>query len=115
MYLGRIVEIADADALFAAPGASLYAALLSAIPPSHPDEPRHRTGSSAICRARSTIPHGCRFASALPLRAGPLPRESTRLLVPADGRLVACHRAADGTLPIPILEFMRNTTPCPRS
>ena len=42
MYLGRIVELADADALFARPVHPYTRALLSAVPVSHPDLPRHR-------------------------------------------------------------------------
>ena len=67
MYLGRIVEIADADDLFAAPAHPYTRALLSAIPPSHPDEPRHRhrlDRRSAERQRRSRA--GCRFAARCP-------------------------------------------------
>jgi oligopeptide transport system ATP-binding protein len=42
MYLGRIVEMAETPALFAAPQHPYTRALLSAIPVADPDAPRHR-------------------------------------------------------------------------
>lgn len=42
MYRGKIVEMAPADALFAAPQHPYTRALLSAIPVADPDAPRHR-------------------------------------------------------------------------
>ncbi len=99
MYLGRIVEIADVDALFARPTHPYTQALLSAIPRSHPDEPRHRHTLTGDLPSALAIPKGCRFASRCPFvqdrcrtidpPLGPMP----------DHRLVACHRVADGTLP----------------
>ncbi|MGO4570560.1 ABC transporter ATP-binding protein [Microvirga sp. 2TAF3] len=99
MYLGRIVEIAKADALFANPAHPYTRALLSAIPPSHPDEPRHRHRLTGDLPSALAIPKGCRFASRCPFV-----QERCRVADPPlgsldDHRLVACHRAADGTLP----------------
>ncbi len=42
MYLGRIVEMGDTEALFANPAHPYTRALLSAIPVTDPDAPRHR-------------------------------------------------------------------------
>jgi oligopeptide/dipeptide ABC transporter ATP-binding protein len=98
MYLGRIVEIAEVDALFTYPTHPYTQALLSAIPRPHPDEPRHRNPLTGDLPSALAIPKGCRFASRCSFvqnrcrtvdpTLGPLP----------DHRLVACHRAADGTL-----------------
>ena len=42
MYRGRIVEMGDTEAIFAAPAHPYTRALLSAIPVTDPDAPRHR-------------------------------------------------------------------------
>jgi ABC-type oligopeptide transport system ATPase subunit len=42
MYLGKIVEMGDTEALFASPAHPYTRALLSAIPVTDPDAPRHR-------------------------------------------------------------------------
>ncbi|WP_210484705.1 ABC transporter ATP-binding protein [Microvirga antarctica] len=99
MYLGRIVEIADADSLFATPAHPYTQALLSAIPPSHPDEPRHRHALTGDLPSAHDIPLGCRFAARCPFV-----QDRCRSIDPAlsplpDGRRVACHRVEDGSLP----------------
>jgi peptide/nickel transport system ATP-binding protein/oligopeptide transport system ATP-binding protein len=99
MYLGRIVEVANADDLFAAPVHPYTRALLSAIPPSHPDEPRNRHRLAGDLPSANAITPGCRFAARCPHAV-----ERCRIDDPALGAvttsgLVACHRAADGSLP----------------
>ena len=47
MYLGRIVEMGDTEAIFAAPAHPYTRALLSAIPVTDPDAPRHRVELAA--------------------------------------------------------------------
>ena len=74
MYLGRIVEIADADSLFGTPAHPYTQALLSAIPPSHPDEPRHRHELVGDLPSAHEIPRRMPLRCALSFRAGPLPR-----------------------------------------
>jgi peptide/nickel transport system ATP-binding protein/oligopeptide transport system ATP-binding protein len=100
MYLGRIVEVAAADALFTNPTHPYTRALLSAIPRSHPDEPRHRHQLTGDLPSALAVPGGCRFASRCPFV-----QERCRTVDPPlgsvpDHGLVACHRAADGTLPV---------------
>ncbi|MBF9232823.1 ABC transporter ATP-binding protein [Microvirga alba] len=99
MYLGRIVEIADANGLFDNPTHPYTRALLSAIPPSHPDATRHRHRLTGDLPSALDIPSGCRFAARCPFA-----EERCRAIDPPlaplpDGRLVSCHRAADRTLP----------------
>ncbi len=67
MYLGRIVELADADALFARPVHPYTRALLSAVPVSHPDLPRHRHMLRGDVPSATAVPKGCRFAHVAPL------------------------------------------------
>jgi oligopeptide/dipeptide ABC transporter ATP-binding protein len=100
MYLGRIVEIADVDALFTRPTHPYTQALLSAIPRSHPDEPRHRHPLAGDLPSALAVPDGCRFASRCPFVQDRCQHVDPPLSPMSDHRLVACHRAADGTLPI---------------
>ena len=99
MYLGRIVEVANADNLFAAPVHPYTRALLSAIPPSHPDEPRHRHRLAGDLPSASAIPPGCSFAARCPHAVERCRIEDPALGAVTTGGLVACHRAADGSLP----------------
>jgi len=99
MYLGRIVELAEAEALFARPAHPYTRALLSAVPVSHPDLPRHRHVLRGDVPSATSVPKGCRFASRCQFaeaRCRELDPELTGL---ADGRAIACLLAADGTLP----------------
>ena len=101
MYLGRVVEIAGGDALFARPVHPYTRALLSAIPVAHPDAPRTRQKLSGDVPSPTAIPKGCRFAPRCPF-AEPKCREvDPALTALADGRSGACHPAAEGRLPEP--------------
>ena len=99
MYLGRIVEIADVDALFTRPTHPYTQALLSAIPRSHPDELRHWHPLAGDLPSALAVPDGCRFASRCPFVQDRCRDVDPPLSPMSDYRLVACHRAADGTLP----------------
>jgi peptide/nickel transport system ATP-binding protein len=93
MYLGKIVEIAETDRLFAAPAHPYTAALLAAAPrarlstrrrpveepPPH-DEPPSPLAPPSGCRYRTRCP----YAQEICADVEPLPRER-------DDNLVACH------------------------
>jgi oligopeptide/dipeptide ABC transporter ATP-binding protein len=99
MYLGRVVEVANADALFERPTHPYSRALLSAVPVTHPREQRHRSTLSGDVPSPLELPRGCRFAPRCALAQARC-HEIDPLLAPlADGRSVACHLAADGSLP----------------
>ncbi len=101
MYLGRIVELAETEALFARPMHPYTRALLSAVPVSHPDAPRQRDVLRGDVPSPTAVPKGCRFAPRCRF-VEPRCREVDPPLVRlADGRHVACLPAADGTLPPP--------------
>ena len=74
-------------------------ALLSAIPPSHPDEPRHRHELVGDLPSAHEIPVGCRFAARCPFVQDRCRAIDPKLTPLPGGRLVACHRAVDGSLP----------------
>ena len=68
MYLGKVVELADAADLFARPLHPYTVALLSAIPTTEPGAQAHADhAAAATCRARSNPPSGCRFRTRCPI------------------------------------------------
>jgi peptide/nickel transport system ATP-binding protein/oligopeptide transport system ATP-binding protein len=90
MYLGRIVELADADALFARPMHPYTRALLSAVPVSHPDQPRHRHVLPGDVPSAVMMPKGCRFAPRCRFAEPRCHEIDPPLTVLEDGRSVAC-------------------------
>ena len=99
MYLGRIVEIGEADAFFARPIHPYSRALLAAVPAHHPDAAKRQPllADDAFGGA-SAVGEGCRFAPRCPFAQDRCRLDPPLLDLP-DGRAVACHRAADNSLP----------------
>src|SRR6266581_518068 len=91
MYLGKIVEVGDADIVSKSPKHPYTEALFSAALPSHPDERRDDeiilTGEVP---SPMNPPSGCHFHPRCPHA---MPRCSTEepKLLPESGRTVACH------------------------
>ena len=90
MYLGRIVEHGDPDAIFADPLHPYSQALVSAIPVPGPRRTTRivLTGDPPNPADRPT---GCAFHPRCPV-AMDVCRTHDPVLAPAQGRLVACHR-----------------------
>ena len=99
MYLGRIVEVGEADAFFARPTHPYSRALLAAIPASHPDAAKRQPLLSEDAFGTGAVTRGCRFAPRCPFVEERCRRVDPLLLPLPDGRAVACHRAADRSLP----------------
>jgi peptide/nickel transport system ATP-binding protein len=91
MYLGEIVELAPADALFETPLHPYTQALLAAVPVSHPGARRPRAILGGDMPSPSDPPPGCRFHTRCP-HARPRCERDKPVFETVDGnRQVACH------------------------
>jgi oligopeptide transport system ATP-binding protein len=92
MYLGRIVEIAPANELYAKPLHPYTEALLSAVPVPDPTIKRERIRLQGDVPNPIRPPSGCHFHTRCPIRELPLcSTEKPPLRQTADGHYVACH------------------------
>ena len=95
MYVGRMVELAETEALFSAPKHPYTAALLSAVP-----EPDPRTRSRRIVLQGEVAnpaapPSGCYFHPRCPYAIDVCRDQAPAWQEIAPARFVACHRAQE--------------------
>jgi len=90
MYLGKIVELGDADAVALAPKHPYTKALFAAALPIDLDQPREEVTLSGEVPSPLAPPGGCRFHPRCPF-AMPHCATEEPALRPESGRLVACH------------------------
>jgi peptide/nickel transport system ATP-binding protein len=91
MYLGRIVEIASRDLLFASPGHPYTELLLLSAPSAHPRNRRHYSATAEDVPSATRVPSGCPFHPRCPLATEVCQFEMPSLAPRSDGRLLACH------------------------
>jgi len=90
MYLGRIVELADAADLYRAPRHPYTQALLSAVPVPDPEHPRARIPLKGDVPSPLAPPPGCAFHPRCPYAMERCRRETPPLYTLDNGHTAAC-------------------------
>ncbi|MEW6401344.1 MAG: dipeptide ABC transporter ATP-binding protein [Chloroflexota bacterium] len=93
MYLGKMVELADRDALYREPLHPYTKALLSAIPIPHPNFKRERMILKGDVPSPLNPPKGCRFHTRCPIAVEKCSFEEPEFLEKRPGHWVACWLA----------------------
>ncbi|MDA9440777.1 peptide ABC transporter ATPase [Bradyrhizobium sp. CCBAU 51745] len=112
MYLGRIVELAPCEALFARPVHPYTEALIAAAPVPDPTRIRLEVPLQGEVPSPIQPPKGCAFHPRCPLAVERCRIEVPPLVPMADGRVVACHVRAP-TMGIPAEPITANSSLSP--
>jgi oligopeptide/dipeptide ABC transporter ATP-binding protein len=91
MYLGRIVELATRNELFAQPLHPYTRALLSAVPVPDPDAKRQRIILEGEIPSPAAPPAGCPFHTRCPMRADRCEKDVPEWREVTPGHFAACH------------------------
>lgn len=91
MYLGRIVELADTDALFGSPQHPYSEALIAAAPVANPRAKRANAVLEGEVPSPINPPSGCPFHPRCRYTVARCKIDLPALVPMQDGRLVACH------------------------
>jgi oligopeptide/dipeptide ABC transporter ATP-binding protein len=94
MYLGKIVEVADRDAIYNAPKHPYTYHLMAAIPVPDPEFQKEEVLLEGDVPSPVDIPPGCRFHPRCPFAIERCKKEEPPL-IKIDGHLVACHSEID--------------------
>jgi peptide/nickel transport system ATP-binding protein len=95
MYVGRMVELAETDALFSAPKHPYTAALLSAVPEPDPRVRSKRIVLQGDVANPASPPSGCYFHPRCPYAIEQCRTETPAWRELPGGRYVSCHRAEE--------------------
>ena len=95
MYLGRLMELADRDTLFAAPLHPYTQALIAASPVADPRARGLRVPIEGEVPSPVNPPGGCHFHTRCPHAMPRCRAEQPALIAAAPGHMVACHLHGD--------------------
>ena len=98
MYVGRLVEVADVDALFSRPRHPYTEALLAAIPSAAPEPGRTRVRLAGEVADPSNPPPGCPFHPRCAYAEPICKQQAPELEAVAEGHLTRCHLARELSL-----------------
>jgi oligopeptide/dipeptide ABC transporter ATP-binding protein len=98
MYVGRIVEVASTEALYATPRHPYTQALLAAVPKADPALRDTAAAPAGEVADPANPPPGCAFNPRCPFAIDRCRTERPELREVAAGQLSACHRAEELTL-----------------
>jgi len=93
MYLGKLVEEGETNALFASPRHPYTKVLLSAVPVPDPQVKKERIRLNGELPSPLDIPSGCAFHTRCPLATDRCKQETPLLTKLAPDHAVACHNA----------------------
>ena len=115
MYLGRIVELADRDALYASPMHPYSQALLSAVPEPDPqtESRRQRIVLTGDVPSPSNPPKGCAFSTRCPQVMPQCRVNAPALCEVGPGRQVACHLYPTTIRPLSQQRHIESSVPTP--
>lgn len=91
MYLGKIVEVADSDSLYAHPAHPYTVALLNSIPEPDPDTPKLAATLAGDPPSPLDPPSGCRFRTRCPMAQDVCAEVEPLLRAVSPTHQVACH------------------------
>ena len=91
MYLGKIVEVAEAEVLYRNPQHPYTKALLSAVPVPDPTAKSERIALKGDLPSPAEPPPGCAFHPRCPVAVEVCSRVMPRLLDSGGGHLASCH------------------------
>lgn len=101
MYLGKICEVAGADALFESPVHPYTRALVQSIPEPDPDAELHGAVLEGDLPSPLDPPSGCRFRTRCPLAQERCVSEEPEIREVRPGRFAACHFPLIDEVPAP--------------
>jgi len=96
MYLGKVVETAEASQLYANPRHPYTISLLQAVPVADPDHPNDLKPPEGDVPSPVNPPSGCTFHPRCPYRTDVCERVIPVLGKARDGHVIACHNPPNG-------------------